>query len=71
MKKRKLSPVGEPAPSQRLLVFTSRRLLTEKSSATVNAFLLGEQMETLTVHTIMATVFTTGIQGHNHCGLND
>jgi hypothetical protein len=80
MKKSKTSRAGEPAgkspqskpnPPQRLLVYTSRRLLTEKSSVTMRSFLLGEQTDTLTVHAIMATVFTTGIQGHNPCGLND
>jgi len=67
MKKSKTSPVGEPAsaplqhkpsPPQHMLVYTSRRLLTEKSSVTMHSILLGEQTETLTVHAIMATTIT-------------
>jgi hypothetical protein len=80
MKKSKTSQVGELAstlsqlkqnPPQRMLVFASRRLLTEKSSVTVNSFLLGEQTETLTIRATVATVITAGIQGHSHRGLND
>jgi len=54
-----------------MLVFSSRRLLTEKSSITVNPFLLDERTETLTIHATMTTVLTAGIQGHSHFGLND
>jgi hypothetical protein len=32
-----------------MLVYTARLLLTEKSSITVNSFLLGEQTETLII----------------------
>jgi hypothetical protein len=62
MKKRKTSqvkgpagksPQGKPHPSQRLLVYSSRLLLTEKSSITVNSFLLGEQTETLIIRATM------------------
>jgi len=35
------------------LVFSSRRLLAEKSSVTANSFLLGEQTETLIIRTTM------------------
>jgi len=79
MKKRKTSQVGEPAgtqsqskpnPPQRMLVYTARLLLTEKSSVMVNSFLLGEQTETLTIRATMATLITAGIQGHSHRGLN-
>ena len=80
MKKSKLSPVEEPAsaplqhkpsPSQRMLVYASRRLLTEKSPVAVHSFLLGKQTETLTIRATMATVLTEEIQDHSHCGLND
>jgi hypothetical protein len=62
MKKSKTPRVGKPAgklpqlkpnPPQRMLVFSSRRLLAEKSSVTANSFLLGEQTETLIIRTTM------------------
>jgi hypothetical protein len=58
MKKRKTSQVKRPAsklpqskpnPPQRMLVYTTRLLLTEKSSITDGSFLLGEQTETLII----------------------
>ena len=54
-----------------MLVYASRRLLTEKSPVAVHSFLLGKQTETLTIRATMATVLTEEIQDHSHCGLND
>jgi hypothetical protein len=80
MKKSKITQVGEPAgtlpqnipnPSQRMLAFSSRRLLTEKSSFTTNPFLLDVKMETLTIRATMQTTIMTEIPSYNHCGLND
>jgi hypothetical protein len=46
-------PPNKPNPPQRMLVYTARLLLTEKSSITVNSFLLGEQVETLSIRATM------------------
>jgi hypothetical protein len=80
MKKSKTSQVGEsagtpsqskPNPPQRMLDFSSRRLLTEKSLITVNPFLLDVATETLTIRAATLTTTITENPYYNHCGLND
>jgi len=53
------------------LVFTSRLLLTEKSSASINPFALAASTETLTIRATMVTAILKEIQGYSHYGIND
>jgi hypothetical protein len=53
------------------LIFTSRLLLTEKSSATRDAFSSGLGTETLTIRATMVTRTLKEIRGYNHYGIND
>jgi hypothetical protein len=78
MSKSNLSRTREPAgtlhqrkqnPSQRMLVFSSQRLLTEKCSVTVNPFLLDAETETLTVRATLMTVIMKNIPGYGYPGL--
>jgi hypothetical protein len=80
MNKRKILQVMEPvnAPSQRkpkpaqhMLAFSSRRLLTEKSSVAVNPFLLDVETETLTLRATTVTTIMTEIPGYRHLGINE
>jgi len=52
-----------------MLVFSSQRLLTEKSSVTVNPFLLDAETETLTVRATLMTVIMKNIPGYGYHGL--
>lgn len=54
-----------------MLGFSSRLLLTEKSSAKVNPLILDVQMETLIICTTMVTGFMKEIPGYSHSGIND
>ena len=53
------------------LTYTSRLLLTEKSSATAEVFSLSLKMETRTIHANMATRIFKKIPDYSHYGLND
>ena len=54
-----------------MLVFSSRRLLPEKSSVTVNSFLLDGDTETLTVRATLMTLIMKNIPGYGYHGLGD
>jgi hypothetical protein len=80
MNERKTSRVVEPAcalpqrkpnPTQHMLVFSTRRLLTEKSSVTVNPFLLDVETETLTLRATKVTTIMAEIPGYLHFGINE
>jgi hypothetical protein len=80
MKESKISQVIEPvnAPSQRkpnptqsMLAFSSRRLLTEKSSVTSYPSLSNVEMETLTIRANMVTAIMKEIPYYNHYRIND
>ena len=53
------------------LVFTSRRLLTEKSSVTANTHSLAVRTETHTLRATMLTATLNGIPGFNRPVIND
>jgi len=80
MKKGNLSQTRKPSgtvlqrkqnPPQRMLVFSSRRLLPEKSSVTINSFLLDGDTEALTVRANLMTVIMKNIPGYGYHGLGD
>jgi hypothetical protein len=80
MKKNRISQGGKPVSASRqqkqnlrqpMLGFSSRLLLTEKSSAKVNPLILDVQMETLIICTTMVTGFMKEIPGYSHSGIND
>jgi hypothetical protein len=79
MKESKIPQVNGPAAhclkaNQILLsacCFFSRRLLTEKSSITVNPFVLDVAIETLTMRAAMLTTTITENPCYSRCGLND
>jgi hypothetical protein len=80
MNERKISRVAEPAsalsqrkpkPAQHMLVFSMRRLLTEKSSVAVNPFLLDVETETLTLRATVVTTIMAEIPGYRHFGINE
>jgi hypothetical protein len=79
MKKSSRLQTGEPAgtphkhkpnPPQLLLVFSSRRLLTEKSSVPVHPFLLEGEKEILTIRATVMTVIMKNIQGYDYPGFD-
>jgi len=59
----------EPVPQQRLLLFLSRRQLTEKSSASPMFFDM--KTEEFMTHTAMMSALAKAIPGNRYCGLND
>jgi len=80
MNERKISRVAEPSsaqlqrksiPAQHMLVFSTRRLLTEESSVTRHPFLFDEETETLAVRATTVTTIMTEIPGYRHCGINE
>ena len=80
MKESKISQVMEPVnapsqckpnPNQSMLAFSSRRLLTEKSSVTVNPFLSNVEMETLTLRATTVTTIMAEIPGYRHFRINE
>jgi len=72
-----MTPICIPAVSPALLtmplalIFTSRLLLTEISSATRDAFSSGLGTETLTIRATMVTQTLKEIRGYNHYGINE
>jgi hypothetical protein len=60
-----------PALPPVLLAFPTRRLLTGKSSATVEPGTSGAQTENLTLRAAKITVILKEIQGYSHWGLNE
>ena len=70
-------PTCIPAASPALLamplalIFTSRLLLTEKSSAARDAFSSGLGTETLTIRATVVTQTLKEIRGYDHHGIND
>ena len=54
-----------------MLVFSTRRLLTEESSVTRHPFLFDEETETLAVRATTVTTIMTEIPGYRHCGINE
>ncbi len=53
------------------LMFSSRTLLTEKSSASDNQFALAATTETLTLRATRVTPILQEIQGYSHFGINE
>jgi len=53
------------------LIFSSRRLLTERSSVVDNGFSSVIRTETLTVRATLITPILKEIQGYIHGGIND
>jgi hypothetical protein len=53
------------------LIYTSRLLLTEKSTVTDNLCSLSLMMETRTIRATMVTPVLKQIRGYNHFGIND
>jgi hypothetical protein len=53
------------------LIFSSRRLLTEKSSVSGNGFSPVIRTETLTIRATLVTPIPKEIEGYIHGGIND
>ncbi len=53
------------------LVYSSRRLLTEKSSDTAYVFSLVARVETLAIRASVVTATLKGIPGYSHTGISD
>ena len=67
-----LPTLGPTPPAMPLaLVYSSRLLLTEKSSATAYEISLVVRTEALTIRASMVTATLKGIRGYRHVGIND
>jgi hypothetical protein len=53
------------------LIFTSRLLLTEKSSVTDDGFALSMRTENIAIRATLLTPFPKEARGYNHFGIND
>jgi hypothetical protein len=53
------------------LLFSARLLLTERSSAWGNGFVLAEKTETLTIRAASLTPDSVDMRGYSHFGLNE
>ena len=63
---------SRPDPAMPLaLVYSSRRLLTEKSSDTAYVFSLVARVETLAIRASVVTATLKGIPGYSHTGISD
>jgi hypothetical protein len=78
--KNRISKVAEPAgaapqlkppANQKMLIFSARRLLTEKCSITVSSFRLDEQPVAIMIQARMETGLMNGVSGYSHYGIND
>ncbi len=53
------------------MIFSTKLLLTEKSSGTVTSSSASNQRESLTIRATKLTATLKGIPGYNHGGLNE
>ena len=63
------SPIQQAIPPA--FIFSSRRLLTEKSSVKVNEHPLTVVTETFTVRATVVTTILNAIPGYYHFGINE